>query len=835
MKKFLMIIILLMLITVIFSQQYYHFPTEHFDVYYKQASMESAVQLIQEGNDIYEELSDFYGIAPKRRLKVYLLDTVDFSNAYADIFSTVIVIYINRNDSNYYNNNYKWWVPFVFSHELTHILVANKSDWTKEILGLFGLPVSVLFDTAFTPSYFHEGVSIFSESLIFDEGRLNDHRYLSYLKAEIQDNGFRGLALGGGITSSEFIPTGFNYLYGAYFIQYIQERYGSQAVTEIVSQYGSAYRFNFIHMMEKISNVSYPELMESWKSWLYEKTAKGHFSENFLFEPITDSGYYSGISAVSDNYLYYFSQAKGEQTLLYRMDDKNTTSMLLPIPKDFAVSPSDQIAIIYPNSNGYEQYDLNLYTGTFMGSFKRLEEVKRPSSVEWLDDETLVYTFLEKGGTGLATYNILTEKIVYLLSPSPDYYINNISCYDGRLILSISYRGNADIYEMDINENKLSVLVQTQSNEIDVFLSSKGILYSGDQGGKFDIYLYDESKSTQKQLTDSPFGAYMPIYYNEEIFFRGYSGKGFDFIHLLEAADDPIAFENQADEYVDLNIEEDPVINNVIKKWNYYDRPLPVPRFGIPALFIFDNQLNGIAGLSGWDDMKEWLWYGYLAGAGDFYTWDYSVIHRGFPDFQLTWNGNTDYEELKASFHFPYTLREDERAAYIEPAINLGIQHTRDDLSWKPITDFYLHQAFQPIVYPDNPVSIPKFLQVVQLGTSGFFSQTGVGLALPYSMTGMISQRTAYSSTTIQAETWYPMNFIPSFGTSEGKFRLSSPILHLGANADLSKQMPLSGIVGIWFDIGVQYWLDFRLTVDFYIGEEFHPKIGVQNTLLGMI
>src|SRR6056297_632661 len=247
MKRFALIIFFLLLVILTFSQSYYHFPTEHFDVFYQQTVHDAAVQLIQQGDDIYKTLSDFYSISLKKRLKVYLLDTVDFANAYADIFSNVIVIYINRNSSDYYNNTYQWWVPFVFSHELTHILVANKSDWTKDLLGIFGHPVSVLYDTAFTPSHFHEGVSIYSESLLFQEGRLNDHRYLSYLKAEIQDNGFKGLSLAGGMTSPEFTPTGFNYLYGSYFIQYIEEEFGSQAVSTIVNQYGQKYRFNFIH------------------------------------------------------------------------------------------------------------------------------------------------------------------------------------------------------------------------------------------------------------------------------------------------------------------------------------------------------------------------------------------------------------------------------------------------------------------------------------------------------------------------------------------------------------------------------------------------------------
>ncbi|HRW33537.1 MAG TPA: hypothetical protein P5107_00595 [Thermotogota bacterium] len=835
MKRWLSLLLFLIAVQLTFSQSFSVFPTKYFDVLYQQQYQEVAVQLVQEGNEIYQELSEFYGITLKKRLKVYLLDTVDFSNAYADIFSNVIIIYINRNSSDYYNNTYPWWVPFVFSHELTHILVANKSDWTKDILSLFGHPVSILFDTAFTPSYLHEGVSIFSESLLFPEGRLNDSRYLSYLKAEILDNGFRGLSLAGGMTSYEFSPTGFNYLYGAYLIQYIEETYGTQVLLKFINEYGSTYRFNLINMIEQISDKSFSLFLSDWHIWLQEKTALQKSSETVTAENMTNSGYYSGISSVSDNSLYYFSQMGGQQTTLIRLNKLEKNSIHLPIPTAFSVSPSDQCALIYANANGLEDYDFGLYIGHFPGPFNKVDDIHRPLSCEWMDDETLFFTFLEKGGTGLASYNIFTHEISYFLSPSPDFYINNISCYDQRLIMSITYNKNADIYELDVQSNQLDVLFQTQANEIDVFLCSEGILYACDQDGQYDIYHFNETQSTQKKLTDSHFGAFKPVFFEGQFYFRSYSGKGFDFNRLIHTANVEKTIQTNKISYSELVLKENLAVDNVLKEWKTEYTPFPIPRFGIPALFLLNNHLIGVTGFAGWDDLKEWIWYGYLGSLGEIYTWDYSIIHRGFPDFQLTWNGNQSYEELKAAFHFPFMLRNDQRNAYVETAINMGINHTSDDLSWKMITDVYLHQAYQPIVYPDNPISVPQFLQVIQLGTSGFFSQTGIGLPLPASMIGMISQRTAYSKTSLQAEAWYPMNFISSVGTSEGKFKISSPIAHFGLNIDLSKQMPFAGIIGIWYDVGIQYWLDFRLSIDLVIGDQIIPKIGIQNTLLGSI
>ena len=135
MKKISLIaLIFILFASCLIAKTFLHFPSKNFDLFYEEGTKEHAIQLIEQGNDIYDELSAFYNVTLKEKLRVYLLDGVDFSNAYADFFSNAVFIYVNRNPTDYYDNAFEWWVPFVFSHELTHILVANKSDWIKDFL-----------------------------------------------------------------------------------------------------------------------------------------------------------------------------------------------------------------------------------------------------------------------------------------------------------------------------------------------------------------------------------------------------------------------------------------------------------------------------------------------------------------------------------------------------------------------------------------------------------------------------------------------------------------------------------------------------------------------------
>jgi hypothetical protein len=849
MKKIaLMVLFFFLFSSLLMSQTFLHFPTKNFDLFYEEGTKEQAIQLLEQGNNIYEELSGFYNVTLKEKLRVYLLDGVDFSNAYADFFSNAVFIYVNRNHTDYYDNSFEWWVPFVFSHELTHILVANKSDWIKDFLDLFGHPVSMLFDTAFTPSFLHEGLSIYSESFFSDKGRLNDDRYFSYLSAEIQDSNFKGLSLSGSMNSPQFTPTGYNYLYGAYFIDYIDEKYGKDRVSELVKDYASKYRFNFKKMIEAISGLKFSIFIAEWKQWLQEKTSFEKNIENSSYQVIniTNSGYYSGINSCNKNNLFYFEQKDGSQTVLKKWGDSVSESMTINFPTDFEVSPSGQLACIYANSNGFEKYNLALYIGNYNGEFQIIKEITRPKTVTWQNDDIVLYTYLEKGGTGLSSYNLKTKEKKDYLHPNGDFYINNLSVDESICYMSISFNGNSDLYRLDLNSGEIYSITNTPENEIDVF-ANKGYLYYSSNFESFyenhlapyNVFSLNLLNGEKRKLTNHLWGAYSPAVFGGEVYFRGYSGAGFDLYKLVKAFDDVVIVadnkENSKVFVTDFVIEEDMSISNLIKKWDYKKTPIACPRFGIPLILPSEGDLYGIAGIAGWDDLKEWIWYGYIMGMEDYKKWDYSVIHRGMLDLTTTWNGDSNYEEFKTSIKFPFYIRENEKYMLLRPGIDLGLFHTAENLKLRTISDFSMYMSLDYIGYPDNPVKVPEFYQLIQMGTSGYYSQTGIGLALPFSVTGMIRQRTNNGNLRLSAEGWYPINWIDSLGTDDGKFRLSSFTIHFGENIDIEDDFKItpSGILGLWIDFGIQYWVDLKLVLDFEIGENgVKPIIGIQNSIL---
>jgi len=108
-------------------------------------------------------------------------------------------------------------------------------------------------------------------------------------------------------------------------------------------------------------------------------------------------------------------------------------------------------------------------------------------------------------------------------------------------------------------------------------------------------------------------------------------------------------------------------------------------------------------------------------------------------------------------------------------------------------------------------------------------------MGLPLSTLGMARISAFNGELAFKTEIWYPLNFIKPIGTPDGKFRLNSVNLHLGALTSTVSETPVTGIAGLIVDFGVQYWLDLRLQVDLEISDRIVPNISVGNSTLSSL
>lgn len=125
------------------------------------------------------------------------------------------------------------WLDKVLAHELTRLLLITKSSsFLKALRRMIG-PIPFTFPMLQYPSWLHEGLAIYSESLICPSGRLNTPDYRRMFQHIAAEGGFQDfLSLRG--SPSRWPGPVTRFLYGAELFRFLAERYGRESLQQLV-------------------------------------------------------------------------------------------------------------------------------------------------------------------------------------------------------------------------------------------------------------------------------------------------------------------------------------------------------------------------------------------------------------------------------------------------------------------------------------------------------------------------------------------------------------------------------------------------------------------------
>ena len=166
-------------------------------------------------------------------MHVILVDQADQSNGWATVFPyNLIELAAAPPPPESTIGNTDDWLRLVFAHEYTHIVHLEKSrGWIGGLRHVFGR-VPVLQPNVFLPQWQVEGIATFEESVVTGEGRVPAGDFRMILDRAAAQGRFAPLdRAGGGVIDW---PSGnAPYVYGAYFHQYLAERYGSASLARL--------------------------------------------------------------------------------------------------------------------------------------------------------------------------------------------------------------------------------------------------------------------------------------------------------------------------------------------------------------------------------------------------------------------------------------------------------------------------------------------------------------------------------------------------------------------------------------------------------------------------
>jgi hypothetical protein len=211
--------------------------SDHFTIHFRDGHQPQAAKSLDIAERVHSEMLPFFIHAPENRTEIVLVDDFDFSNGWATPFpfAQIRLFMSPPEDVNGLEANDEW-LHMLIRHEYAHIMHMELGEGVvkglRKVLGRNGL----LFPHALTPSMLIEGLAVYLETnKTLGYGRLQGSTYDMQIRMEVASGKFNDLEQV--VVASREWPLGSQYLYGAYFIEYLATTYGEEKLQLFLQGY----------------------------------------------------------------------------------------------------------------------------------------------------------------------------------------------------------------------------------------------------------------------------------------------------------------------------------------------------------------------------------------------------------------------------------------------------------------------------------------------------------------------------------------------------------------------------------------------------------------------
>jgi hypothetical protein len=334
---------------------------------------------------------------PQSRIHLVVLDSADFSNGLASpIPFNYSMIFLSPPDDGELLQSREW-LELVLTHELFHIVHLDKAS--SAALGLrrvFGR-VPFFFPNVFQPGWIIEGLAVQSESdPSLGYGRLGNTQFEGMMRAEAS-RGFRSIAeinAGG-----RGFPLNRDYLYGAYFFAFLQERYGPSAVYRFVENYSDNVIPWRVHSNPAVPTGKNMDLLwAEYDAWL--KNRFGKRTESVQEGEVIERAWTVTSPALAADGTRWYVRGDGyTKPSLVRQKPGEKPRALRAVETDvrLAASPGGDLLLVQPEICGNYNYYYDLERLSPDGKAIRLGECGRYRLAAPLDDGRTVAVQMENG------------------------------------------------------------------------------------------------------------------------------------------------------------------------------------------------------------------------------------------------------------------------------------------------------------------------------------------------------------------------------------------------------------------------------------------------------
>ncbi len=482
--------------------------TAHFNFHYEAPNKAMAVQMARVAERIHNQLTQWLEWEPATATEVVVLDSVDFSNGRATPFPyNRLQIYLPTPIEGELMDHSPW-LDRVFIHEYLHILQLDMARGAparvRDIFGrLGGFFTPFSFPQLFAPSWVAEGLAVYGESDNSEGfGRLNSAWYEAAMRMEVQ-RGLRSLTeVSYAGYSGVRWPYGQIYLYGAYFMQFIEAKYGRDAIRRYFLVYSSnLIPWRMDSRSYQVFGQSAKAVWQAYQTYLKQQfepqlaQLKAHSGEHVRV--IVDEPYESRLltrSAAGDLY-YYHDDAQSAPTVRL-LRESGEHKELFSMQRVNHLDWHDASGLLISREAVCE--NSRLYTDLYLwhpedGEIKRLTECGRYRIAAWRPDGKAIAALqLDKGESRLVLLSDQGDLLNQLaLLPEGDVLGGFSWSPDGHSIVASVKRllSGWNIERLNIQTGEWQHLTKNSDLEIRPLFSAdrQHIVFISDHGGVWNV------------------------------------------------------------------------------------------------------------------------------------------------------------------------------------------------------------------------------------------------------------------------------------------------------------------------------------------------------------
>jgi hypothetical protein len=546
--------------------------TQHFRVSYYSGEYEIAVRVAELAESILMRLGPAVGWWPTEKTEISLSDVTDSANAFAGAlpYDSIRMFVTAPDDLSPLGDVDDWYLELI-THEFTHVL------HTDHIKGLPAIINAVLGKTLapnqVQPRWILEGLAVFEETSKTSGGRLRSSIWNMFMRADVLEDNFAQLDEISN-TPRRWPQGNLWYLYGSFFMQWVAETYGEQAIRKMIEDYSyQLIPYGINRSIRRATGKTYEEMYPSFYDTLKRESVA-------LVAKIDARGRregtritFGGQAANGPRFIPKNAWPGTAGDIVYYRDDGHQAPGIYHVPlrrdKNGRIAPSHDNDIVARTLGGgysaflpdggfvfdsietfnniYGFYDLfHLPSGAkstwgWESARSRLTNGYRAYEPDVSPDGRRVVFATNHRGTSylqMADLDLVghTTKNLHTLVPSSQFdqaYAPRWSP-DNRHVAYSSWTkgGYRDIRIVDTFDGTFVDVMHDRAVDGGPCFSPDGkrLYFHSDRTGVMNVYVYDLETKVMKQVTNVVNGAMQPVISPDEktLVYLGYTHAGFD-------------------------------------------------------------------------------------------------------------------------------------------------------------------------------------------------------------------------------------------------------------------------------------------------------------------